>query len=319
MAYSAYMNRANDVGPLIPMEYEERIFSTIAQSSAIMAKATRLRDMRRQEETLRILDGLPEAFIVGATTAASGDNARIQLSKASWKNKVIRAAKMGVILPIPKDVIADQDYDLWGTIEPLLTTAFGAKFDQLVYDGIGAPTDWPDDLLQQMTAAGHVLTLSSFTDVYDAVCGEGGIISLIEDDGYLPNGHIGAMTMRAKLRGARDADGSPIFQAVPGEKGNYMLDGMDILFPRNGAINPSTIKLLTGDFTQLVYSIRKGIEFEILKEASIHDGSGTLVMNLAQDDMIALKATMRLGWELPNPINHMNTNDATRFPFAVLQ
>jgi hypothetical protein len=27
---------------------------------------------------------------------------------------------------------------------------------------------------------------------------------------------------------------------------------------------------------------------------------------------------MRLGWQLPNPINRVNQNDATRYPFAVL-
>lgn len=318
MAYTDYMNRANDIGALIPMEYEEKIFNTIAEGSAVMRLATRMRDMRRQEETLRVIDGLPEAFFVGATTAASGDNARIQLSKASWKNKVIRAAKLGVIVPVPKDVIADQDYDLWGQVLPLLTMAFGKKFDEAVIYGTSAPTDWPDDLVTQVTAASHLKLLSSYTDVYDAVSGETGLVALIEEDGFLPNGHIGAMTMRGKLRGARTADGAPLFQSDPSSKGSYFLDGEDILFPRNGAINPAVTKLITGDWTQLVYSMRKGIEVEMLKEASIHNDSGDLVMNFAQDDMIGLKATMRLGWELPNPLNPLNTNDTTRCPFAIL-
>jgi len=34
--------------------------------------------------------------------------------------------------------------------------------------------------------------------------------------------------------------------------------------------------------------------------------------------MVALRAVMRLGWQLPNPINRINPNDATRYPFAVL-
>ena len=39
--------------------------------------------------------------------------------------------------------------------------------------------------------------------------------------------------------------------------------------------------------------------------------------NLAQDDMVALRVTMRLGWEIPNPVNALNETDA-RFPFAAL-
>jgi hypothetical protein len=34
--------------------------------------------------------------------------------------------------------------------------------------------------------------------------------------------------------------------------------------------------------------------------------------------MVALKLHMRLGFQLPNPINRVNTNAATRYPFAVL-
>jgi len=50
----------------------------------------------------------------------------------------------------------------------------------------------------------------------------------------------------------------------------------------------------------------------------IQDGSGNIVYNLAQQDMVALRAVLRLGFALPNPPTMMNETDATRFPFAVL-
>jgi hypothetical protein len=34
--------------------------------------------------------------------------------------------------------------------------------------------------------------------------------------------------------------------------------------------------------------------------------------------MVALRAMVRLGWQVPNPINRLNTNAVTRYPFAVL-
>ena len=40
--------------------------------------------------------------------------------------------------------------------------------------------------------------------------------------------------------------------------------------------------------------------------------------NLAQDDMVALRVTMRLGWEIPNPINALQPDESVRFPFAVI-
>ena len=38
-----------------------------------------------------------------------------------------------------------------------------------------------------------------------------------------------------------------------------------------------------------------------------------------QNDMVALRAVMRLGWEIPNPINSLKTDKNKRCPFAVLK
>jgi hypothetical protein len=37
-----------------------------------------------------------------------------------------------------------------------------------------------------------------------------------------------------------------------------------------------------------------------------------------QNDMVALRAVMRLGWEIPNPINALQPTAAVRCPFAIL-
>lgn len=34
--------------------------------------------------------------------------------------------------------------------------------------------------------------------------------------------------------------------------------------------------------------------------------------------MLAIRAVMRIGWEVPNPINSENEDNSTRFPFAVV-
>jgi len=55
-----------------------------------------------------------------------------------------------------------------------------------------------------------------------------------------------------------------------------------------------------------------------LTEAVLQDAAGNIVYNLAQQDMVALRAVMRLGFALPNPINRMQPTAASRFPFATL-
>lgn len=313
--YNSIMDRSSDVGALIPTEYEQQIFQEVPQQSAVMQLARRLRDMSKQETELRVVDGLATAYFATSGTAAAGDNARLQTSEVSFGNKTVKATKMGVIVPIPRDVLEDADYDIWGEIQPQLTEAFGKTFDAAVLHGTNAPSDWPDDLMTGIASASHSVEKGTNDDLYDDLLGESGVLSFIEADGYMSTGHVAAMSLRSSLRSLRTTDGIPIFQADMKENFQYSLDGEPLVFPKNGGLSTAAALLITGDWSKVVYSIRKGITYEVLTEASIHDGSGTLQYNLAQDDMVALKATMRLGWQILTPPTRLNSSP---YPFAAL-
>jgi hypothetical protein len=64
--------------------------------------------------------------------------------------------------------------------------------------------------------------------------------------------------------------------------------------------------------------MRQDITYKVLDQAVITDAAGNIVYNLAQQDMVALRAVIRLGFALPNPVNRVNPTAATRYPFAVL-
>jgi len=42
-------------------------------------------------------------------------------------------------------------------------------------------------------------------------------------------------------------------------------------------------------------------------------------LNLMQQDAIALRFTMRLGFQVPNPINRLQATEGSRSPFGVLR
>jgi HK97 family phage major capsid protein len=162
------------------------------------------------------------------------------------------------------------------------------------------------------------------TDLYDQLLGDGGLFNFVESDGFMVNGSIASLGMKAKLRGLRDLNKQPIFMRAMNDGQNlqgatrFELDGSPIFFPQNGAIDPAAANLVAGDWSQVVYSIRQDMTFKILSEAVIQDDAGNIVFNLAQQDMVALRAVMRLGWQIPNPTNMVNANAATRLPFAAL-
>lgn len=310
--YNAQITRT-DAESLILEDHVNEIFQAMPQSSTVMQLGRRLRDMTAGTQRLSVLSSLAQAYF------PDGDNGLIPLSDMAWADKYVEAGKIAAIIGIPEDVLDDASYDIWAESKPSIAEALGLVFDQAVYYGTGAPTNWPTSLVAQSLAAGHTVSLASFPDAYDAILGEGGVNSFVEADGYAVNGHVASLSMKSKLRGLRSSQGEPIFmQAMIQNAVSYALDGAPLVFPTNGAVVPASSLLISGDWRQLVWSLRKDVTYKVLTEAVITDATGKVVYNFAQQDQVGLRVTMRCGWQLPNPINRVNSDATTRLPFAVL-
>ena len=309
--YDQYISRSN-AASLIPEAVSREILQSVPEQSAVMRFARRLPDMTAAQLRMPVLAGLITAGFV------DGDTGLKPTSTISWENKYINAAELACIVPIPEKVLDDAGYDVWGEVRPRIVEAMGKAFDQAVLYGTNAPADWPDGIVPDAVAAGHGVTYNAGGDLYDNIMGEGGVMGLVEEDGFTVTGHIAALNLRAKLRGLRDLQGQPLFMRTIQAATAYELDGVPVEFPRNGAVDPAQSLLISGDFSQLVYAIRQDVTYKVLTESVIMDANKTIVYNLPQQDMVALRVVMRLGWQVPNPTNNVNTNAGTRYPFAVL-
>lgn len=297
---------------LIPVQESNEIIQGIISSSAVLSSGRRLPNMTARQYRMPVLDMLPVAYFV------NGDAGQKKTTKMQWDNKFIVAEEIAVIVPIPEAVLDDSSYDIWGQVRPRLVEAFGNKIDGAVLFGVDKPSTWRNDVVATATAAGATVSLAGANDLYDAIMGEGGTIAKVEESGFFVNGHMADISMRAKLRGLVDDNGNPIFKNDMQSGTNYYLDGSAMTFPNNGAFDKQKALMISGDFSQLVYSIRQDITYKLFTEGVVQNPDGSIAYNLMQNDMVALRAVMRLGWEIPNPINALEKNKTKRCPFSLL-
>ena len=306
------VNRA-DAEALIRQQVVQTIFQDAPKQSVFMSLARKLPNMTSNQTRIRVLDFLPTAYWV------DGDTGMKQTSKQAWDNVYIDAAELAVIVPIPEAVLDDAEFDIFGEITPRVNEAIGQRVDSAILFGVNRPAAWRNDIITTARQAGNNVAVGASPDYYNLLLGEGGVISKIEDDGYMSTGCDASMGMREKLRGIRATDGSLIFKSDMQGATQYSLDGAPMYFPQNGAYDNTIAQLIVGDFKQAVYAIRQDVTVKILDQGVIQDpATKEIIYNLAQQDMVALRVVFRMGWALPNPATRMD-EDRTGCPFAYLE
>lgn len=298
---------------LIPEENAREIIQGVVTQSAVLQRGRKLPNMSSKTYKMPVLDMLPIAYFVNGDTGAK------KTTKQAWDKKFITAEEIAVIVPIPEAVLDDSDYDIWGEVKPRVIEAFGKVIDGAVLFDVDKPSTWRDGVVTTATKASSVVNLASGDSLYDKIMAEDGVIAKIESSGYFVNGHMADISMRAKLRGLKDSTGNPIFKSDMQSGTAYSLDGSPMNFPNNGSFDKSKALMISGDFSQLVYAIRQDITFKLFTEGVVQNTDGSIAYNLMQNDMVALRAVMRLGWEIPNPINSVQTEKSKRCPFAILK
>ena len=164
-------------------------------------------------------------------------------------------------------------------------------------------------------AKGNVITRSNVSDIVQDI---NLLMGKVEEDGFDVTGFAGDISNKSSLRGLRDQNGGLLFQPSLTADTPSTLYAQPINYVKNGSWDKTQALLVGGDFSQAVYAIRQDMTYKILDQAVISDGDGRIIYNLAQQDMVALRCVMRLGWQLPNPVTALNSDGTTRYPFAVL-
>lgn len=308
------LNGIIDASGLIVPEYANEILQSVPTQSVAMRLMRRLPDMSTRQRYIPVLSTLPSAAWV------SGEGEQKHVTAMNFGNANLYAEELAAIVVVSENAIADAHYDIWGNVRPRIVEAIGKAFDQAVFFGTNKPSTFPAGLVPGAIAKGKSVTYDPEENLYTQIMGEDGVISKVEASGYIPTAHVGSIAMKAKLRGALDNNGLPIFGRAVYKDGvigrtMYELDGNEMVFPANGSWDDTAAMMLTGDWTQAVWALRQDISLKVLTESTVTINNQQI--NLAERDLVGLRVVFRAGWLLANPVNLVDGTD-NRYPFAVL-
>lgn len=293
---------------VLPIEYSRELIRGVLGRSKALELGRRLPDMRGKTTKLNVLSSLPLAGWVGLTNNVP--NAK-PLSDLAWEGVDLVAEEIAVIVPISINTLRDVEnwVDVVPEISEQVVGAFQQVIDATAFFGVNSPfptASLPTGGIVGGAGVNNTVTWDGQggTSFYNAI---NEAMAKVEANGYVPTAILGGPSLNSAFRAAITNLG--ILSTDQGQIG---------ALPRHidltGGFNESTAFAIVGDFRYLVYAFREEMEMRLLSEATLSDGTNTY--NLAQQDMIAFRFTMRLGIAVPNPVNRLGA--ANRYPFAVI-
>ena len=309
MPYNSLTTRS-DADALIPVEVSREILQGAETASAALRTFRRV-NMGAAQMRQPVLSALPQAYWVDG----SSDTGRKQTTEMLWGNKYLDVRELAVILPIPEAVLDDAEFDIWGEVRPRLSEAFGAKLDAATLMDVDNP--WPQayqqGIVRQAYDAGNFVLEGTGVDFADDVALNMGEV---EDDGFDVNVHYARRRVRSRLRRLRQpTTNEPLFTDLTSGVGGTLY-GEPLEYVSSGPwVN--NYELISGDRSMAIIGVRQDITFRIFTEGVISDDSGAIVLNLMQQDAVAMRAVARYAFAVASPVGTENP-DGTGFPFSVL-
>lgn len=309
MAYNNVVSRT-DAQALIPEQVSKEMLKNLQNESAALTLMTRV-PIATNQTRFPVLSALPTAYFV------TGDTGLKQTTEVNWDNKYLNVEELAAIVPIPESVLDDLNFDMWGSVKPLLEQAIARALDAAIFFGTNKPASWPTAVVTAAVAAGNVIARGTNAASAGGIAQDlSDLFATVEVDGFDVNGIIANRAYKGRLRSVRNADGDRMMEVGPMEA--Y---GVPIRYPMRGQwpTGASVAEVFAGDFADMVLGVRQDFTYKVLTEAVITDNTGAIIYNLAQQDMVALRVVFRVAWQVSNNLNYDQATEGNRYPVAVLR
>ena len=280
MADTTYLK--DNLQGFVPTPTASDIISDVVRGSSVL-RLSKVQPMTSETQKFPVMTGGPGAYWVGETE-------RIQTSVATWIFPELVAKKIGVIVPCSKEKLEDSTVDVFGAIRPYIAEAFYKAIDAACLFGTNSP--FAKSIYGVAMEAGRAVAEGT-NDKLDLDISD--VMALVENEGMDVNGFAAGYDLKNSLRKLRDGNGNQLFVAGVDQNTLY---SQPIEFSRNGAWDKTKARAIAGAWNYAIVGIRDQIQYETLREATLQSVTmgDNKPLSLAENDMIAIKATMRLGF-----------------------
>lgn len=261
----------------VPTKYQTLILKEVLQNSKVM-QLGKYEEMDDLEKTFQVLSKGPGAYWVD-------EGNRIQTTKAEYVPVTMRAHKLAVILPVSREYLSYKQSDFFSEMQPRIAEAFYKKFDEAVILGVDNP--YTNSLAKATETAGTTVEGDISYDNLLAVEDK-----LFEND-FEANAWISKNQNNTALRGATLVQNGTV-QSLYDRQG-ATIDGLPFVNLKSDSMDKGT--LYAGDFDYLYYGIPGNLTYKISEDAQLSTIVGTdgNPVNLFEQDLVALRATMEVG------------------------
>ena len=258
----------------VPTEIAQEVIKNVIEQASIL-KVCKHETMLSDKKTMPKLTDSGSASWV-----AEGEAIKTTLPKFEYPQ--LKACKLAVIVPVTREKIDDTVINVMDEVKQAMADAFAAAIDKAMIFGVESPFE--TNLISAIDTQKVVKTADLDKDISNAM-------GLVEDNNY---NCTNILMGTAQKRVLRELANDNSYKGAISLSSAYETP---IDFVKNW--DNTKAVTITGDFSKAIVGTRDGMTYEILKEATITSGEEKI--NLAERDMIAIKATIRLGFLVAEP------------------
>ena len=259
----------------VPVEVAGELIKQIVDQSTAFSICKHV-PMQSAKKVLPVLTDTGSAFW-------TGEGEKIQTSVMGFDYPELEAKKLAVIIPVTREKLADSVLNVLGELQEGIADAFSRTIDSAVF--FGTKTPFKNNLFDLAEPKKVEKTDKRDIDI-------SGAMGKVEEDDYAVTAIVTHNGMKKTFRDLRDSNGNAV--VVPGGISGSQIYQTPIFVPQAKAWDKTKAECILGDFTKAVIGTREDIQYEVLREATVGE------INLAEHDLIAIKCTMRFGFEVIN-------------------